>query len=124
MSLKNEIVKYLTEYNKENERSFGYVSARDGGQKKTLQKSRENGGKNRGNLGRNQAPKPHNLPTRPKKIIKEKCKIKLSHRKGRVTTGLDSHTKQPNIYFYQNANSTLHVLNIQLLSEILGVIII
>ena len=24
--------------------------------------------------------------------IKEKCKIKLSRRKGRVTTGLDSHT--------------------------------
>ena len=46
---------------------------------------------NRGNLGRNQAPKLHNLPTRPKKIIKEKYKIKLSRRKGSVTTGVDSH---------------------------------
>ena len=69
VSLKNEIVKYLTEYNKENERSFGYVSARDGGQKKTLQKSRENGGKNKGNLSRNQAQKLYDLPTSPKKIM-------------------------------------------------------
>ena len=92
--------------------------------KKPYQKAARMAGKIEKNLGRNQAPKLHNLPTRPKKIIKEKCKIKLSRRKGRVTTELDSHTKQPNIYFYQNANSTLHVLNIQLLSEILGVIII
>ena len=63
--------------------------------KKPLQKSREKGGKNRGNLGRNQAPKLHNLPTRPKKIIKEKYKMKFSRRKGRVTIRVDSHTKQP-----------------------------
>ena len=61
--------------------------------KNPYKKAARSGGKNRGNLGRNQAPKLHDLPTVPKKIIKGKYKIKLSRRKGRVTTGVDS--KQP-----------------------------
>ena len=57
--------------------------------KNPYKKAARSGGKNRGNLGRNQAPKLNDLPTVPKKIIKGKYKIKLSRRKGRVTTGVD-----------------------------------
>ena len=73
--------------------------------KNPYKKAARSGGKNRGNLGRNQAPKLHDLPTVPKKIIKGKYKIKLSRRKGRVTTGVDS--KQP--IFLPNTNSNPHV---------------
>ena len=72
-----------------------------------MEKTREEGGKNRGNLGRNQAQKLHDLRSfkAEKKKIIEKYKIKLSRGKESVTTEVDSHTKQP-IF---TPNSTLHV---------------
>ena len=64
-------------------RSFGYVSTGDIQRPgKTPTKTREKGGGNRGNLGRN----PASLKT----------EVKLTRRKGSVTTENDLHTvKQP-----------------------------
>ena len=63
-------------------RSFGYVSTGDIQRlRKTPTKNREKEGGNRGNLGRN--------------LVSPKTEVKLTRRKGSVTTGNDLHTKKP-----------------------------